>query len=329
MAFLAPAFLWSQSAPHKIKPIRQGTPVANKTQAYYSFSHSTGTYTYLNEPNSLNTGAVWDDPEYHLYIGFSFTFFDQTWDTVYVVDYLAFEPNYYYWIDAVYSDWIDRGYDSVSQSNIGWVLEGAAPNRILKIEWRNAGFYCEYDQLTSTPDSISVQAWLYETSNKIEIHVGPGSADQYPMLYCAESGPQCGVWHDDGTVHESLYLDGDPTAPVAVADDAAYATYLDTLAPSGMIYTFTFTAPVQTTPALERHFSLSPNPATQQSLVSLPNEAGGLLRITDLSGKVMSEAELLPGGDEYAMPLDQLPAGVYLVHLHQGGRMHSQRLIKQ
>jgi hypothetical protein len=317
-----------QSTAKTSKPNYNGKPFSGKTTAYYTFSHLTSPYLPLVEPNSLNAGNVWDDPEYHLAIGFPFTFFDQTWDSVYVVDYLAFEPNLFYWIDPIYTDWIDRGYDSTTQSNIGWALEGTAPNRVLKIEWRNAGYYCEYDSYAATPDSASAQAWLFETSNRIEIHIGACSTDSYPTPYCGNPGPQVGVWQDDGVIHESLYLTGDPSNPDTVINNAAYDSFLDTTAASGNVYVFDFAAPASTIGEIPVGVSVYPKPIEDRCHLSLPFSTGAEIQMTDAVGKVWKVFALESGGTEYELEFPAIPGGIYFLQIHQGARTYIEKIVK-
>jgi hypothetical protein len=58
-------------------------------------------------------------------------------------------------------------------SSIYYRLEGTAPNRIFKVEWR--GMYNDYSDKTDCPKlngNLNFQAWLYETSGNIEFYYG-------------------------------------------------------------------------------------------------------------------------------------------------------------
>ncbi len=57
------------------------------------------------------------------------------------------------------------GYDT---GEISYVLEGAAPNRILKVQFYNMYWYKSMEPY----NIVNYQVWLYETSNNIEFHYG-------------------------------------------------------------------------------------------------------------------------------------------------------------
>ena len=63
--------------------------------------------------------------------------------------------------------------NSPLNSSVYYQVIGAAPNRIMKIEWRNM-----YNDFTDKPDcpklngNLNFQVWLYETSGNIEFHYG-------------------------------------------------------------------------------------------------------------------------------------------------------------
>lgn len=63
---------------------------------------------------------------------------------------------------------IKMDYESKGRGQIYYETTGTAPNRILKIEFRNVGRYNDMNNV----DTFNFQTWLYETTNVIEYHVG-------------------------------------------------------------------------------------------------------------------------------------------------------------
>ena len=59
-----------------------------------------------------------------------------------------------------------------SQSPINYKVDGEDGNRILKIEWINAGFYEEVVVDGTNNISVNFQLWIYEEDNAIEFHYG-------------------------------------------------------------------------------------------------------------------------------------------------------------
>ncbi|MBL4625950.1 MAG: T9SS type A sorting domain-containing protein [Flavobacteriales bacterium] len=145
-------------------------------QTYYQFSVDSGSYNNLTGATPFNTTPpLWDDEEVHIPIGFDFEFYDLTFDSLYVSDYVWFiDATGDYWIDAYSADFIDRGPISPSSPR-SYKTEGAVGNRIMKIEWNNAGFYYENSISGTTDDYINLQLWLYEDSSKVEIRYGTSS----------------------------------------------------------------------------------------------------------------------------------------------------------
>jgi len=143
-------------------------------QSSYVFSLDSGAYANLSGSTSLNNNQPWDDPEYHIPIGFNFEYFGQLFDSIYISDYVWFYPNGDYRIHALFADFMDRDTGS-SVSDISYLLDGNPGNKILKIEWKNAGFFFEWDNLGTLNDFVNVQLWLYEVNGDIEVHIGPNS----------------------------------------------------------------------------------------------------------------------------------------------------------
>jgi len=185
--------------------VMQGYCIKAIGQASYDFTYITGTYTNLSGSTSLNNGQLWDDPEYKIPIGFTFEFFDQSFDSLYVSDFVWLDGAKKYRIYAYDSDFIDRGTGS-SLSPISYLLTGSAGDQILKIEWNNAGFYDD----NGLNDFINVQLWLIEGSNDIEVHIGPNSVLN-PNSYGGAEGGVVGLVNK--VILENTYFIGDPATP--------------------------------------------------------------------------------------------------------------------
>jgi hypothetical protein len=72
---------------------------------------------------------------------------------------------------SIGADLIARELANPLNSPINYELSGSSSNHVLKIEWRNAGFY--HDNSSNKIDFISFQLWLYEDANNIEMRYGP------------------------------------------------------------------------------------------------------------------------------------------------------------
>ena len=151
----------------------------------YYFEQFTNEYSNLSNGTSLNNGAIWDDPQYTIDLGFDFRILNQP------TNYLQFadlggslvDTSFKYFIFATTSDLSDRSFNtenSVSVSPISYKIETGNNGSICKIEWKNAGFYEDEEGIYYT----NFQLWLYEGSDMLEIHYGPSFVD--PIHYAWE-----------------------------------------------------------------------------------------------------------------------------------------------
>lgn len=79
-------------------------------------------------------------------------------------------------------------------------------------------------------------------------------------------------------------------------------------------------------PALEDWLSLAPTVVTDVFHVNLSGETSGLLRISDMQGKTLSEAELVSSNTLY---LSHLPAGMYTAQVISDGRLATRLFMKK
>lgn len=82
---------------------------------------------------------------------------------------------------------------------------------------------------------------------------------------------------------------------------------------------------------LEFGVTISPNPARETLQVdwSLPKKQDGMLRVFDLQGQLMSQRAIAHGSGRYNLPIRDLPAGLYVIQMEQGGKTETLRFVKQ
>ena len=124
----------------------------------YNFTKSTTTYTELSNATSLTNGETWDDPIFTIPLGFDFTFYDSTLNTVYLTDFFLggalataqSSATITGIIGPFDTDLIDRSYDDLigeapgGTSDIAYKTEGNAGSRICKIQWKMLGFMVKW-----------------------------------------------------------------------------------------------------------------------------------------------------------------------------------------
>lgn len=76
---------------------------------------------------------------------------------------------------------------------------------------------------------------------------------------------------------------------------------------------------------------ISPNPARETLQVdwSLPKTQDGLLRVFDMQGQLLSQRAIAHGSGRYNLPIRNLPAGIYVLQLEQGGQTKTLRFVKE
>ncbi|MBL4658614.1 MAG: PKD domain-containing protein [Flavobacteriales bacterium] len=201
-------------------------------QSTYALTYSNGTYSDLTGATSLNNGQLWDDHDTLIPIGFTFELFDQSFDSIHISVLVWFKIDGDYFIEAFFADFIDRGNGTgTSLSPKSFLLDGAPGDRILKIEWKNAGFLFEMINSGTLDDSVNVQLWLYEDSGYVEIRVGSNSVAKPLSSFNSNEGPRVGLRTYFG---ENLTASGAADAPVLDTT----VEYLTGTPSDGMIYRF-------------------------------------------------------------------------------------------
>lgn len=315
----------------------------------YTFSVSNGSYSDLVGGISLNNGMTWDDPQFTIPIGFNFQYFDITISHLFIEDFAlgglltndTSETGIIPLLIPYGADIIDRGYDfnadsstTGSLSNISYLIEGAAGNRILKIEWKNVGFYSELGDDNISTDYTNFQLWLYEGTNDIEIHFGPTSVTQPSLSYDGETGTyvtfiseydiENGVLINDGII-----LEGNASSPtMKLFSNFDSLTFLNGTIPNGTIYKFSnnntgiFEFKNSTIDVL-----IYPNPSNDYFNVVFAKEDIKVdsLSILNTYGKTVKEISYVGNG----IDISDLTNGVYFVQINTAKGQSTKKLIKK
>ncbi len=142
----------------------------------YSVSTDSVGWQELNSQTILNTSNSAWEAGYEIPIGFTLNYLGQDFDSLRIETngYLVFDQrrNYAFTSFHGFGDMTDSlGNHSV----LGYSLSGSTGNHILKIQFKNVG------EGFSANRFLSYQIWLYESGEKIELHVGPN--DFGPMVF--------------------------------------------------------------------------------------------------------------------------------------------------
>jgi hypothetical protein len=278
----------------------------------YSFTKLSGTYADLTGATVISSPG-WDDfTIVDTKLPFPLVFFGHPNDSLYIMaGFVAFYldgPSTFYsdQIDFFDTGFTERG--TGGASNISTVTVGSAPNRIYKLQTKNAALS---DDAVTDQDYGNAQLWFYEGTNVIEIHFGASSikaATYSPLL-----GPTVGLFVDNTTFVSMSGPANNPTPSSSAA--SLYVTGTPT---NGAIYRFTPTVTglreqdVQNTGG-----SVFPNPSNGMVYFkTASNISEASIRVTNLVGQIVYERNNVNLLNGQKINLDtQLSAGMYNVQL--------------
>lgn len=290
----------------------------------YSFSQSTSTYSYLSGETVLTTSAPWTYASaFTVPIGFTFNFMGTNFTTVYVEGsgFAYFDFNYYN-LALPFTVKLKSKGSSGNNSPISYKTEGIAPNRILKVQWKNAGFH--YD----TTSTINFQMWLHETSNVVEVHVGPNNVSNPAVVYQenGSDGPVIGLYEFNSPTNctYSSCLSGTPSSATVnnpTGNINLFGTSLSGTPVDGTVYIFNPGASgIDESNAST--ISVFPNPASDHIRL-LSNDPVQSCRIYSLNGAVICERK----PNEETLDVGDLPSGIYMIETTISGSIFRSRIV--
>jgi hypothetical protein len=297
---------------------------ATLTGSDYSFSHSTGAYTDLTGAIQISNNELWDDPVYVVPIGFNFKLFGVLTDHVYfgigtggLVSTKIINEVADYLIIPFEADLVDRGMIAgASQSPISYKTEGAAGNRIFKLEWKNAGFYNEWDIYETLNDYVNFQLWLYEATGDVEVHYGSSMITDAYIDYGSATGALIGLY--DYNLSNAYLLSGPPNDPELTSEFA----YLNGTPSDGTIYAFSKLATgIKNTDQMLYSVNLYPNPAHSEITLESENTLNGaVLTVLNSNGQQVRQISNI-AVQKFSFNRDGLPDGLYFLRLTENSQI--------
>lgn len=311
---------------------------------YYFSVEDEATYTPLTDSISLNEGAIWDDPDFMVPLGFDFDLYDYSTNTILIggVATFAFPDAMDEALPIIIpygSDIIDIGEINgiESESEISYKIEGAAGNKIAKIEWKNVGFYDEVSDLGTANNTLSFQLWLYEGSNDIEIHFGPNDIEDDALVH-GGIGPFAGIINgynfNTDELAEFWYLTGDPQSPTidTLLDLENYEDFigLDDDPANGTIYRFSTGFPTAlSNPVMAQNVRVYPTVADdfiQVEIKDLSLNESSSIAIYNGTGKRITEQPI--EAELTRIEVKHLVPGIYFIHINTGAGLTTKKIIK-
>ncbi|MDZ4663656.1 MAG: T9SS type A sorting domain-containing protein [Bacteroidota bacterium] len=317
--------------------------VATQVSLLYSFSTFTSGYNAISG-TTLTGGQKWDDLDYVLPIGFTFTLYTQTgtsinlsWGGQLLTFNDATNGPYVSFAAAMFEDICDRAYypnvdmegDPGGISPISYTTVGTPGNRICKVQIANAGFYGENDLYSTSTSYVNFQIWLYETSNRIEFRYG-GVNIQNPSdnIYNSATGFVTGLADsvdvNTGDSPTSNMLDGPYANPNVIPWNNAVNMYVAGAVESGRVYRFDWiSAPTQLVKnSQDASIEIYPNPSSQKIVISGISLNESKINILDLNGK---EVEFSMKNN--VVDVSEFNNGVYFMHIRLSDVVITRKLV--
>jgi hypothetical protein len=302
----------------------------------YEFSVLSDPYYDLTAPISISNADVWDDPFYITSTGFEVTIFDLVTNTLgiiqpgaQVINLNEANPDSVNLLVPYMSD-IMNASDTIAVSPISYQLEGPPGNAVFKLEWKNAGFYGEWNATNTYYNTTNFQLWIYQNTGVIEFRYGPNTIKSGSLIHFFGNGPLVLLGRNaafDGSGWEGLWsLGGDPQNPTITAIPSGQQPLseqaLNGEPESGTVYRF---APVVIDIDEwngEKAIHAWPSPANDFVNIAVkPNTA---YSVYDFSGRLM--VSRLAVDYQEQLDISAWPAGQYCIRSNE---TRAERFIKQ
>lgn len=295
------------------------------------------TYKDLENPISLTNGQIWDDPDLVIPLGFDFVLSTNVFNTLYIDSEFStgaevtlssndFDDSPIFVPTTL--DYIDRGHSSnVSESEISYKLENGGDGKILKIQWKNVGFF---DDETGE-DFMNVQMWLYENLNKIEYHYGPLQINNVEEVYDSLGGTIVAVASsydilNDRFLDNAYFLTELPENPTVLTKLAGQVLgeepyVLSGTIPENTVYEFRNTT-LDISNFTDLYFDLYPNPATD--IINIKTDLSKFeIEIFNLFGQ-----SVIKSSNDKEINISNLTKGSYLVRINSNNKTFTKKIIK-
>ena len=324
------------------KPLLLLAALACFTAAHSQFPYSATVlneyYVPLDNPTSLDIEVGWDDPQVQIPLDFTIDLDGNNSGGILMLGGTGemlmntTENGQLNILWPISLDVMDIGAVEAEEfSSIQYQVTGESPNRILKVEWDNCGFYDEISSLGTTALRMSFQTWIYESGDIIEYRFGsntiPSDFSEFDILI---SGIILGFDYDyyNGTFYMAS---GDANAPDWTLSDDFYQWYysgtnLSGVPAEGTVYRFGPAVNVADAETPAQSFFTYPNPTAGAAWIQNGPEAAEF-RVFDATGRSI-HTFFLGAGAQAQLPSEAWAAGTYTVRsLTPSGQASTVRLL--
>jgi hypothetical protein len=288
----------------------------------YRLAYEPSHYQPLAAPTVLNPGVDYlGHDRYTVALGFEFEFFGQPLHSVEVQR----SGLVFFGAEDEFVAPFRPALMVLPGSQIGYQVDtyGPCEQKIMKFEWKEMGVLGL--GLDSVLGTTSFQLWLYEGSQRLELHYGPQSP--FPAGAMFESsgyhanGPRLRITRTE----QMAVVLGSYASPTLVQDGVTFTAraneQLTGIPPEGSVYAFT---PLTT--SREPAFRIGPNPSSGILFLKLRSLSCQPYRLTlaDLLGRVYLQAE--SRAQELPLDLRALEPGWYWLRISYLDGTHVQSI---
>lgn len=295
----------------------------------YYFEQFTHTYSDLENPISINNGEIWDDPGYAIAIGFDFSIFNHQTNALVFggLGGTLSDTTLNNMLIASGADFADRAYNTnsnTSLSPISYQVDGELGKKVLKIEWKNAGFYEDEEGVYYT----NLQLWMYEGSNMIEIHHGASNIEATLYLweedFCALLEVDSATETATGYVLEEV--DGEYQFGFQYLDDFYVPNLFTQIPEEGTVFRFYPEYAIGIVENEKANINLFPNPTSDY--ITIQNEQNIKLnyKILSVDGRVVLKG--FSSEQNLQIDLRDLNPGMYFIRGSKEGVYFTKSFLK-
>ncbi len=314
-------------------------------QFAYSFTALTQPYVPLVNGTSITNNKIWrgDTSNFAVSPGFNFKLDTINCSFAFFSGGNTLTTNPNQTIQSGFNvsevNFIDRGaLDSIAKSPVRIDIQGSAGNQVLKIEAYNVGFLPEFTASHTLNDSASVQIWLYEANNTVEIHYGPSRITNPHQYFTYGAGPLVFYIQDNVVTNNSqngpIYvLAGNASGPVIEPNEITNGTIQGIVIPlhswpaDSTVYRFTLNKlSVPGTNSAVR-LKIYPTCAYDDIMVTGSNVAGMDYKVMAINGATTGISGVLGQGNTH-VNISNLPQGMYLLAVQNGETKSVQKFVK-
>lgn len=252
--------------------------------------------------------------------------FNNLWDSALVADgslwlVSSSNPDVMLIVDGTGWDLMDKGYenDSLGLNNVSLVRLSDSMDRV---EWRNFGFYNEYDSTLQLPSSGSVQLQV-SSSDKVDIIFGDFVIVRPDLCFEGYGSLRPSVtYFDEKDSAFTWFLYGNPETPsIGTLNDTAF----DHLPVLGQKITLDFNKTNFIKRLSKVNISVSPNPVVNQINLNGLDFSGKSFQIVSIDGRTVSKGKI----EMNQITVDELKSGNYILKIQGKDQVYYSRFIKQ